>query len=117
MATILIVEDEPTISFLIEDMAAELGAAEVCHAAGVAEALALIAGRRPDAAILDVNLAGEPVHPLAERLAAIGVPFVFATGYDRRTVLPPRFEAIPTLAKPFSPSELARLLTATLKAA
>jgi hypothetical protein len=57
------------------------------------------------------------VWPLADLLKERGVPFVFATGYDRRTVLPPRFETVPTLAKPFSPSELARLLTATLKAA
>jgi CheY-like chemotaxis protein len=87
--TVLIVEDETIISFLIEDMALELGAGEICHAAGVAEALAFLAERRPDTAIVDVNLGGELAYPVAERLAALGVPFVFATGYGRQGVSVP----------------------------
>jgi CheY-like chemotaxis protein len=105
--TVLIVEDETIISFLMEDMAAELGAAEIWHAAGVAEALELLAERRPDAAVLDVNLGGEPAYPVAERLAALKVPFVFATGYGRQGV-PPGWESRPVLQKPFPVETLAR---------
>src|SRR4051794_21073625 len=81
---VLVVEDESIISFLIEDLATELGAAAVWHAATVAGALALLDRQRPDAAVLDVNLGGESGLPVAERLEAMGVPFVFATGYGRQ---------------------------------
>src|SRR3954452_685270 len=81
--TVLVVEDESIISFLIEDLATELGAAEVWHAASVAAALALLAPRRRDAAVLDVNLGGEPAHAVAERLEGLAMPVVFATGYRR----------------------------------
>jgi CheY-like chemotaxis protein len=98
--SVLIVEDESIISFLIEDMLAELGAAGVRHAAGVAEALRLIEAQRPDAAVLDLNLGGEPIHAVAERLAALNVPFVFATGYGRQGI-PPQWAGRPVLQKPF----------------
>jgi DNA-binding response OmpR family regulator len=115
---VLVVEDEALVAMLLEDALLDAGYAVMGPAATVDEALALLdCGEAPDAAVLDLNLADELVTPVADALAARGVPFVFATGYDRRTVLPPRFETVPTLAKPFSPSELARLLTATLKAA
>ncbi len=105
--TVLIVEDETIISFLIEDMALELGAGEICHAAGVAEALAFLAERRPDTAIVDLNLGGELAYPVAERLAALGVPFVFATGYGRQGVSA-GWDSHPVLQKPFPVETLAR---------
>ena len=107
---VLVVEDESIISFLIEDLATELGAAEVWHAASVAAALALLAARRPDAAVLDVNLGGEPV---AERLERLAVPFVFATGYGRQGV-PPQWTGRPVLQKPFPVDALGEALGAVL---
>ena len=111
--TVLIVEDESIVSFMIEDMLAELGAAEIRHAGGVAEALRLIGAGRPDVAVLDVNLGGEPIHPVAERLDALAVPFVFATGYGRQGV-PPRWATHPVLQKPFPGVELARAMREVL---
>src|SRR5215207_9565431 len=109
---VLVVEDESIISFLIEDLATELGAAEVWHAASVA-ALALLAARRPDAAVLDVNLGGEPAHAVAERLESLAVPFVFATGYGRQGV-PPQWTGHPVLQKPFPIDALGEALHAVL---
>lgn len=77
---ILVVEDEPLIAMMVEDMLAELGAQVIGPAGSLAEAL-LLAEEQIDAALLDVNLEGERVYPVAERLTVRGVPFVFATGY------------------------------------
>jgi DNA-binding response OmpR family regulator len=52
-----------------------------------------------DAAVLDINLAGQLVFPVAERLQERGVPFVFLTGYGAGTI-PPRFASVPVLEKP-----------------
>jgi CheY-like chemotaxis protein len=112
--SVLIVEDETIISFLIEDMLAELGCDAVRHAGGVAEALKLIEARRPDAAVLDVNLGGVPAYAVAERLRALGVPFVFATGYGRQGV-PPEWAGRPVLQKPFPGADLAAALAEVLR--
>lgn len=66
----LVVEDETMIVLLIEDMLREMGCAAVRHATDVREALRLIDSARPDFAVLDVNLGGEQVYPVAERLDA-----------------------------------------------
>ncbi len=80
---ILLIEDETMVSFLIEEMLEQLGAASIRHAARLEAGLALVEEKLPAAAILDVNIAGETVFPLAEKLQAAGVPFVFITGYGR----------------------------------
>jgi PAS domain S-box-containing protein len=114
---ILVVEDSALIAIEIEEAVRELGYEVLGPVARLSSAIEIAETQPVDGALLDINLDGVQVFPLADLLKERGVPFVFATGYDRRTVLPPRFETVPTLAKPFSPSELARLLTATLKAA
>ncbi|EJW12227.1 Response regulator [Rhodovulum sp. PH10] len=110
---VLVVEDEAIISFLIEDMLREFGCAGVTNVAGVAEALAAIAEQRPDVAVLDVNLDGEEVYPVAERLKAEGVPFVFTTGYGVDG-LAPAWAHRPVVQKPFRAEMLARALSAVL---
>lgn len=99
------------ISLLVEDMLRDLGCAGVQHATDVREALASLKNRRPDFAVLDVNLAGEQVYPVAERLDAIGVPFAFATGYGRAG-MPDRWASRPVIQKPFRQETLAAALTA-----
>jgi len=99
--SVLIVEDEAIISFLLEDMLAELGAADVRIAANIRTALAMIDSRRPDLAVLDVNLGGERVYPVAERLEAGGVPFVFTTGYGK-SGLDSRWAKKTVVSKPFT---------------
>lgn len=98
---VMVVEDEAIISFLIEDMLLTLGCASVVHAAAVKQALKVLAEQTPDAAVLDVNLAGEQGYAVAEKLEKDGVPFVFATGYGE-TGLPPRWRARPVIQKPFT---------------
>ena len=79
---VLVVEDDTMISMMVETMLDELGCLVVGPAAGLSEALALANGEVAiDAAILDVNLGGQPVFPVADRLRARGVPMVFTTGY------------------------------------
>lgn len=75
------VEDEPIVGMLLEDMLLDLGVAVIGPAATLAEALALTGEGGLDAALLDVNLGGERSYPVAEALAARGVPFLFLTGY------------------------------------
>ncbi|MGE4064106.1 MAG: response regulator [Rhodospirillaceae bacterium] len=80
---VLLVEDESLVSFLIEDMLFELGAGSVRHASRLKAGIARIEEKLPSLAVLDVNLAGEAIYPLAENLVANGVPIIFITGYGR----------------------------------
>jgi CheY-like chemotaxis protein len=107
MATlrILVVEDEALVALMIEDMLDELGCVVAGSARSVRDALTLVGAGEMDGAILDLNLGGEPVYPVAEALAAVGIPFVFLTGYGVGGI-DARFAGVPTIAKPFHPSAL-----------
>ncbi len=106
---ILVVEDEALVAMLVEDALLDCGAVVLGPAATVAEALRLLDGERPDAAVLDLNLAGETSAPVADALAARGIPFVVATGYGAEG-LPQAHATVPVLPKPYDPDDL----TATL---
>ncbi len=80
MARILVVDDEPLISMLVESWLEELGCEVVGPAGSVESGLALVASNPLDGAILDINLAGENPYSVADALKAKGVPFAFATG-------------------------------------
>lgn len=101
---ILVVEDEMMILMLIEDALADLGAS-VAAAATVDQALALIDAQVFDAAMLDVNLNGNKSYPVAEALAARGVPFIFLTGYVNHA-LTGGYSDRPVLKKPFRIQQL-----------
>jgi DNA-binding response OmpR family regulator len=109
---ILIVEDEPLISMLLEDFVDALDRQVAGTADTVATALALIGEGGIDAAILDVNLrAGEKSWPVADALAAAGVPFVFATG-GSDDVIAPQHQGRPKLPKPFTMDAVEKALDA-----
>ena len=101
---ILIVEDEAVVSMLVEDEFLDAGAEVIGPACSLDEALQLTETALADgglsAAVLDINLAGEAVWPLADRLAALGVPFVFSTGYENDRSANHHAEA-PRFVKPF----------------
>ena len=78
---ILVVEDEPMIRMLLEDMLGELGYTVAAEAAHIDEALEATKNADFDLAILDADLNGEPASPVADALVPLGTPFVFATGY------------------------------------
>jgi CheY-like chemotaxis protein len=80
---ILIVEDEAMIALLIQDVLEEIGSVIVGPASRIPAALDLIAAEAVDLAVLDLNLAGQPVYPVAEVLADRGIPFVFITAMAR----------------------------------
>jgi PAS domain S-box-containing protein len=96
---VMLVEDEALVAMMMRDSLVELGFSVLGPFSRAAEALACAAGDALDAAILDINLGGEPVYPVAERLARRGVPFVFITGYGSESI-DPRFAHVPVLQKP-----------------
>ena len=103
---ILIVEDEALVAMILEEQLEDLGVAVAATCASVPEALRAIDEHAPDAAILDVNLAGQLVYPVADRLIDRGIPFVFVTGYGRESI-DARYAAIQTLEKPVEQEVLA----------
>lgn len=107
---ILIVEDEYLVALdLAEDLRA-LGAEVVGPVSSVQKALdTLDATPRLDGAILDVNLRGIMIFPVADRLAERDVPFFFTTGYDQR-IIPDRYAAVPRCEKPVTGPRLKRAL-------
>jgi DNA-binding response OmpR family regulator len=106
---VLVVEDEALVSMLVEDELCDAGAKVLGPAPSVEHALRLIEDAAADggisAAVLDINLDGRHVSPVADRLAALGVPFLFATGHGE-TCDTGRHRAAPTLHKPFAPERL-----------
>ena len=112
---VLVVEDEMMVSMLIEDMLDDLGCTVVGPASRLDEALALAGEAELDCAVLDVNLGGQSIFPLADFLRAKGAPFAFATGYGDAG-LRDVDKGSPVLQKPFRETDLARVL-GLLKAA
>ncbi len=110
---ILVVEDELMIRMLLEDMLGELGYTVAAEAARLEEALDAAKNADFDIAILDVNLNGQPISPVADALVARGMPFVFATGYGERG-LPEPYRDRPTLKKPFQMDGLKQMLQIAL---
>lgn len=106
---VLIVEDEAAISMLLEDMLMDFGCQVVGPAARLAPALEMVRSESFDLAILDVNLAGEPIYPVAEELARREVPFIFSTGYGGAGIKDP-FRNRPVVQKPFGQQDLKRTL-------
>lgn len=106
---VLIVEDDPIIALGLEDTVLSLGVPNVRLASSVASALRAIDERAPDFALLDVGLVGEKSLAVAERLAELGIPFAFATGYGADRV-PAAFVDRPRLPKPCTTDMLEAVL-------
>jgi two-component SAPR family response regulator len=108
---ILVVEDESMIAMLLEDMLVDLDCNVIGPAGAVAPAMRLIEANSHalDGALLDVNLRGELVYPIADILLQRGVPFVFVTGYAAHGI-DPRYAAIPAVGKPFPFKALAKTI-------
>lgn len=112
---ILLVEDEFLIRMLLEDMLSDLGY-EIAGVAGhINEAAELAKTAACDLAILDVNLDGHDVYPVADLLTKRGVPFLFVTGYGSHG-LPEAYRSHPVLQKPFQLDDLDKTLGRLLAA-
>jgi CheY-like chemotaxis protein len=103
---VLVVEDEFLVSLATTDLLESLGCVIVGPAPGLSAALQLAQSEALDAAILDVDLAGKKVWPVAERLQRRSVPFLFLSAHDRLAGAPPIFAAGPHLQKPLEPNRL-----------
>ena len=110
---ILVVEDEAAISLLLEDMLLDFGCEVIGPVARLSMALETVKQQEIDLAILDVNVAGEPIYPVAEALAQRSVPFVFSTGYGS-TGIRDTFRDRPVLQKPFAQQDLKQKLLLAL---
>jgi CheY-like chemotaxis protein len=106
---VLVVEDEPMIRLLLDDMLTDIGYTMAAEAGGLDEALSVAKRADFDVAILDVNLNGQPITPVVDVLVERGVPFVFVSGYARRGI-PEEHSNAPLLQKPFQADGLARAL-------
>ena len=107
--SILIVEDEPLISMMLEDFLDALGHRVAGSCDTVAAALDRVEEGGFDAAIIDVNLGGQLIWPVADRLAERGIPYILATGGHIEP--PPAAHAgVPVLSKPFTIDAIEPLL-------
>jgi DNA-binding response OmpR family regulator len=106
---VLVVEDEYMLADEIRGALLDAGATVVGPVGSLADAIELTEKQKAeiDVAVLDANLQGEMVFPLAETLSAAGVPFLFTTGYDA-SAIPARFSAVSRLEKPTSMAKLCK---------
>src|SRR5580692_4117745 len=107
---VLVVEDDPIIAMDLEDTILGFGVKTVRVAANVSRALAHIAERAPDFALLDIGLLHEKSFAVAERLEALSIPFAFVTGYGADAAIPPAFVQKPRLSKPCTSNALEAIL-------
>lgn len=109
---VLLVEDSLIIALDAEDIANRLGAEGVTTAATVQGALDSIEANRPTVAVLDINLGDRNSYPIADRLADLQVPFLFATGYGEQANLPQNHRGRLVVQKPYTLENLARAMDA-----
>ena len=113
--SILIVEDEPLIAMMLEDFIESLGHEVRGPCESVTEALAAVEVDGFDLAILDVNLKGESVWPVAARLREQAIPFVLASG-GHVDPPPPEFANVPMIDKPYTIDRVTPAIEAALSA-
>lgn len=111
---LLVVEDEAFIAMELEEMLHELRCEIIATASTVDDALAYVRRGGIDGALLDLNLHGDSVFPVAEELAVSAVPFILLTGYSRRESDPPLLREARRVNKPFSLTSLSAAIGETL---
>jgi CheY-like chemotaxis protein len=106
---VLVVEDEEMIALALEDMLTDIGCEIVGPAFCLADAIRLASASSMDGGILDINLAGEKVYPVADILSARKIPFVFVTGYGVAGVRDSDRDK-PVLQKPYRAARLTEII-------
>ena len=112
--SVLLVEDEGMIRMMIAEMLEELGHRVAAETGEIDQAMRLAQNTEFDLAILDVNVNGKVISPVADLIKARNRPFIFATGYGS-SGLPEEYRDRPALQKPFQIETLARMIDHTLK--
>jgi DNA-binding LytR/AlgR family response regulator len=110
---VLVVEDEPMLLLALQDTLTELGCEVAGTAARLQPALVLVHDLTFDIAVLDVDLGGVRIDPVAAAIAARGVPIVFVTGYGQGAA--PRHVPGPVLEKPYEAAHLHKALRMALQ--
>jgi len=113
---ILVVEDEGLVGALTSELIETMGYSAIGPCINIGDAMNVMRGNHLDGAVLDVNLGGELVFPLAKALAERAIPMVFLTGYER-SVIAEGFEACPVLQKPVAAEDLRMALALALNPA
>ena len=111
----LLVEDNLIIALDAEEMLLGAGVERVDTASGVDDALRLIGLTRPDFAVLDVNLGKCTSFPIADELMALGIPYVFASGYGEHAVFPDAYSGVPVINKPYTSDSLITAISQHLR--
>lgn len=111
---ILIVEDEAMVSMMLANLVTEAGAVVIGPTGTTTKALALIEQEVIHCAVLDVKLMDGMSVPVAEALAARGIPFVVATGY-RPEAIPPGYNGAPVLRKVYLSDEVIEAIADILR--
>jgi DNA-binding response OmpR family regulator len=111
--SVFLVEDETMIRMLVADMLSDLGYAIAAEAGDIDQAIRLAQSVKFDLAILDVNVNGKIISPVAEVVALRNLPFVFATGYGAEG-LPEKYRDHLSLQKPFKLETLQQTIEAAL---
>jgi CheY-like chemotaxis protein len=111
--SVLLVEDEALIRMMIAGMVEELGHTVVAEAGNMTEALALARTADFEIAVLDINVGGHRIEPVADIIASRDLPFIFASGYGAAGA-PEKFRDRPTLQKPFLIERLGKAIEETL---
>jgi CheY-like chemotaxis protein len=114
--SVFLVEDEVMIRMMVADMLEELGYSVAAEAGEINEAIRLAQSAQFDLAILDVNVNGKVISPVAELIDSRNIPFIFATGYGS-SGLPEEYRDRPALQKPFQVETLGRMIEVALKRA
>jgi DNA-binding NtrC family response regulator len=107
--SVFLVEDETLIRMMIAGMAEELGHTVVAEAGNINDALTLARTANFEIAVLDINVGGERIEPVAEIVAGRDLPFIFASGYGSAAA-PPKFRDRPILQKPFSVERFGKII-------
>ena len=113
---VFLVEDESLIAMLLEDILEDVGCTVTGSAATLKDALEKSATVEAAVAILDINLGGEPIFPVATRLRERGIPIIFASGYGA-SALPEEWRHCTTLPKPFTGTQVEDALARALRGA
>jgi DNA-binding response OmpR family regulator len=112
---VLVVEDEYLIAMALADELEAAGALVLGPSSSVESALIAVERDAPAAAVLDVELQGKLITPVADALAVRGIPYILTTGHDSEA-LPPQFLDVPQCAKPATAEDVLTVLCAAMTA-
>ena len=114
-ASILLIEDDPAISMIVEEMMTDMGVANVTIAGRLPAAVEAATTGGFNCAIIDLKLHGQETFEVARILETRGIPFAFFTGYTSDSL--GEYASLPVLPKPFAESDLKSILETLLGAA